>query len=59
MTPKERMAIPPQTMPEQDAKERARNMNEVALGYTPEMAKCEDHQPLYLYHATDRHVWQL
>ena len=35
------MAIPPQTMPEQDAKERARNMNEVALGYTPEMAKCE------------------
>ena len=41
MTPKERMAIPPQTMPEQDAKERARNMNEVALGYTPEMAKCE------------------
>ena len=41
MTPKERMAIPPQTMPEQDAKVRARNMNEVALGYTPEMAKCE------------------
>lgn len=35
------MAIPPQTMPEQDAKVRARNMNEVALGYTPEMAKCE------------------
>ena len=41
MTPKERIAIPPQTMPEQDAKVRARNMNEVALGYTPEMAKCE------------------
>ncbi len=41
MTPKERMSIPPQAMPEQDAKVRAHNMNEVALGYTPEMAKCE------------------
>ncbi|MBO6167563.1 MAG: NADPH-dependent glutamate synthase [Kiritimatiellae bacterium] len=41
MTPKERMAIAPQAMPEQDAKARARNMNEVALGYTAEMAKCE------------------
>ena len=35
------MAIPPQAMPEQDAKVRARNMNEVALGYTAEMAKTE------------------
>ncbi len=35
------MAIPPQAMPEQDAAVRARNMNEVALGYTAEMAKCE------------------
>ena len=35
------MAIPPQAMPEQEASVRARNMNEVALGYTPEMAKCE------------------
>ena len=41
MTPKEKMAIPPQAMPEQDAQARARNMNEVALGYTAEMAKCE------------------
>ena len=41
MTPKEKMAIPPQAMPEQDARERARNMNEVALGYTAEMAKAE------------------
>ncbi|MBP5791208.1 MAG: NADPH-dependent glutamate synthase [Kiritimatiellae bacterium] len=41
MTPKERMAIEPQAMPEQDAKVRARNMNEVALGYTAEMAKRE------------------
>ena len=41
MTPKERMAIPPQAMPEQDAVERAHNMKEVALGYTAEMAKCE------------------
>lgn len=41
MTPKERMAIAPQAMPEQDPKERAHNMNEVALGYTAEMAKTE------------------
>ena len=41
MTPKEKMAIPPQAMPEQDAKVRAHNMNEVALGYTPEMAMRE------------------
>ena len=41
MTAKEKMAVPPQAMPEQDAKVRARNMNEVALGYTAEMAKCE------------------
>ena len=41
MTPKERMAIPQQAMPEQDAQERAHNMKEVALGYTAEMAKCE------------------
>ena len=41
MTPKEKMAIAPQAMPEQDAKARARNMNEVALGYTAEMARCE------------------
>lgn len=41
MTAKERMAIPPQAMPEQEAKVRARNMNEVALGYTAEMAKTE------------------
>lgn len=41
MTPKERMAIPPQAMPEQDPKVRAHNMQEVALGYTPEQAKTE------------------
>ena len=41
MTPKERMAIAPQAMPEQNAQERAKNMKEVALGYTAEMAKCE------------------
>ena len=41
MTPKERMAIPQQAMPEQDAQERAHNMKEVALGYTAEVAKCE------------------
>ena len=41
MTPKEKMAIPPQAMPQQDAAARAHNMNEVALGYTAEMAKTE------------------
>ncbi|MGN0853179.1 MAG: NADPH-dependent glutamate synthase [Kiritimatiellia bacterium] len=41
MTPKERMSIPPQQMPEQDPRLRARNMDEVAQGYTAEMAKCE------------------
>ena len=41
MTPKERMAIAPQAMPEQDPLIRARNMNEVALGYTAVMAKTE------------------
>ena len=41
MTPKEKMAILPQEMPSQDPKTRARNMKEVALGYTAEMAKTE------------------
>jgi len=35
------MAIEPQPMPEQDPLARARNMDEVALGYTAEMAKRE------------------
>ena len=41
MTAKEKMAIPPQAMPEQDPLTRARNMEEVAIGYTAEMAKME------------------
>ena len=41
MTPKEKKAIPPQAMPEQAPLERAHNMNEVALGFTAEMAKTE------------------
>ena len=41
MTSKEKLAIPPQEMPEQDPAVRARNMEEVALGYTAEMAKKE------------------
>lgn len=41
MTPKEKMAIPPQAMPEQDPTVRAHNMNEVALGYSAEQAKTE------------------
>ena len=41
MTPKEKMAIAPQAMPEQDPAVRAHNMNEVALGYVAEQAKTE------------------
>ena len=41
MTNKEKLAIPPQAMPEQDPLVRARNMDEVAIGYTAEMAKTE------------------
>jgi len=41
LKPKDRLAIPSQEMPAQDPKERIRNMNEVALGYTPEQARVE------------------
>ena len=41
MTAKEKMAIPPQPMPEQEASVRAHNMNEVALGYSAEQAMKE------------------
>ena len=38
---KERIKIPRQHMPAQDPKERIRNFNEVALGFTPELAVAE------------------
>ncbi len=38
---KDRLAIPPQEMPEQDATARRRNVSEVALGYTEEQARLE------------------
>ncbi len=38
LTPKERLQIPPQRMPEQDPKERIKNQREVPLGFTPEQA---------------------
>ena len=41
MTPKEKMAIAPQEMPSQEPGVRAHNMDEVALGYSEEMAKTE------------------
>jgi glutamate synthase (NADPH/NADH) small chain len=41
MNNKERMSIPPQAMPEQKPEIRAHNMQEVALGYSAEMAKLE------------------
>ena len=41
LTPKDRMAIPPQEMPSQDPVARRANMNEVALGYSAEQARAE------------------
>ena len=41
LTPKEKLQIPPVIMPQQDAHERIRNVNEVPLGYTVEMAQTE------------------
>ncbi|MCD6379163.1 NADPH-dependent glutamate synthase [bacterium] len=41
MTPKERLKIPPQEMPEQDPVERINNVDEVPYGYTEELAMVE------------------
>jgi glutamate synthase (NADPH/NADH) small chain len=41
MDMKDRLKIPRQPMPEQDPKVRARNFDEVPLGYTPDTAKTE------------------
>jgi glutamate synthase (NADPH) small chain len=41
LTNKERLALPQQKMPEQDPKERVRNVNEVPYGFTEEMAVAE------------------
>jgi glutamate synthase (NADPH) small chain len=41
LTPKDRIAIPVQDMPSQEPAVRAKNMEEVALGYSPEQAKLE------------------
>lgn len=41
MNMKERLKLPPIDMPEQDARERIHNVNEVPLGYTAEMAIAE------------------
>ncbi len=38
---KDRLAIPPQEIPEQDANARRHNVNEVVLGYTEEQARIE------------------
>ena len=38
---KEKQKVPRQKMPEQEAKTRARNFNEVPFGYTPELAQLE------------------
>ena len=38
---KERLKIPPQEMPAQEPEARRRNMQEVALGYSPEQARLE------------------
>ena len=41
LKPADRFAIPPQDMPAQDPKKRAKNVNEVALGYTETQARLE------------------
>lgn len=41
MTNREKMAVPPQAMPEQPPETRRRNMDEVALGYSAEQARIE------------------
>ncbi len=41
MTQSEKLAIPPERMPEQDPSVRVRNMDEVMLGYTREQAQRE------------------
>ncbi len=41
LTQRERLRIPRQEMPEQDAEERRENFNEVALGFTEELARKE------------------
>ncbi len=41
LTPRDRMAIPPQEMPAQPPDERRANMREVALGYSAEQARLE------------------
>jgi glutamate synthase (NADPH/NADH) small chain len=41
ITPRERMAIPPQEMPVQDPLARGKNMNEVAVGYGEDQARLE------------------
>jgi len=41
LSPRERMKVPRQSMPEQDACARVRNFEEVNLGYSPELAQQE------------------
>ena len=41
LTPKDRLALPVQEMPAQAPEVRVRNIQEVALGYTPEQARVE------------------
>ena len=41
LSPKDRLTIPAQEMPSQDPAVRRANMEEVALGYSPEQAKAE------------------
>ena len=41
LRPRDRLSIPPQEMPAQSPETRRSNMEEVALGYTPEQARLE------------------
>ena len=41
LSPKQRIKVPRQSMPEQPADERNKNFSEVNLGYSPELARQE------------------
>ena len=56
LSPKDRMAIPRQPMPEQTPQARIRNFDEVALGLTEEQALAESQRCLL---ARNRLVWKV
>ena len=54
LTAKDRNAIPQMEMPSRDPKKRAREMGEVALGYTKEMAVVEANNDIRVLHSKEQ-----